>query len=229
MRFGCLGVLADMEPAAEMGFDYIEAAEGDLLLSAEEATFRRLREDVLAQPLFPEVVQLTHLTAPGGTDVLRRAALMGARVIVVDAGQVWAEAGGDWQRATDRLSAFGHEASRAGLMAALRADSRADGLEEAWMLVQEAGHPALGVAADAEALHLRSGEPEELLALERSLLHLYLPPVGEHRLAADFWDGLVAVLHELGYRHRLTVNRPWAALERWGREAVESARRRVGA
>lgn len=222
IRLGCLCNVEEMSALAEAGYDFAETDAGVLYPRLDDEGFRQARRAVLAEPLYAEVVRASGLL--GGTDgdevelsyrdLFRRAALVGAKVLVVQAPTIGrVEHAEAWREAAEALGGLGEQAARVGLGVALApGGSRnvAETLEEAWVLAEEAGHPAIGVAADLGVV----GEVADIAAAGPAVKHVWLPLPRRYGGTVETTACLEALgeLAELGYDGRVALAAEWAAI-----------------
>jgi len=115
-----------MQSLADVGYEFAEMDASVLYPTLDEAAFRRARQAVLSESLFPEVVHVPGLLS--GTngcqvelslrDVFRRAALVGARTLLVQAPATAVAARGSaeaWRETTEALGLLGEHAARSGV------------------------------------------------------------------------------------------------------------------
>ncbi len=246
MRFGCLCTADEMTALADAGYDFGETNADVLYPTLNEGAFRRAREVLLAEPLFPEVVRAPELlqcamTAPersgrvmGGLDlrtVFRRAAMVGAKVLVVTApghdalqrlnGQAKA-----WRETVEAAGLLGEHAARSGISVAIAPQADEPGLaatlDEAWVLVEEVGHPSVAVSADVSAID----DWADMAATGLALRHVELPLPG--RFGGSFsTERCLEALHalrEFGYRGRVSVAAKWPRFAERAAELLEEIR-----
>jgi hypothetical protein len=193
----------------------------------------------VAEPLFPEVVRLPDLVARVDgrgpladlRTLFRRAAMVGGKVIVAAApsydrvhrfnGQ--AEA---WRRAAEIVGLLGERAAPCGLSIALQPSAESAALagtiEEAWVLAEEVGHPAVGVAMDMALVD----DWADLAAAGKTLKHLHLPLPRRFGGAFDTerWFEALAALREFAYSGRLSLAAAWSSFSAHAAELLEALR-----
>lgn len=234
MKLGCFCDVAHMGELAEAGFEFCETGADSLYPTLDEDAFRLARQDLLAEPLFPEAIRLPDAIAwageltggPAGSDpplglhaLFRRAALVGCRTIVATVpGHQQRPDVRDrpetWRRAMNAIGRLAEEAARNGLALALSPNSGADGvartIEEAWVLAMEVGHPAVGVVANVGAVQ----DLADMAAAGPALKHVHLPL--PRRFGGDLDTTTcyeaVSALAEFGYRGRVSVAAHWSVV-----------------
>ena len=246
MRLGCFCQIEDMTALADAGYDFAETGLEVLYLSLDDDDFRRAREFLRAEPLFPEVVQAPDLlgwamAAEGDgppidlRGLFRRAAMVGAKLLVVSApgrdalkrfsGQAQA-----WRQAAESAGLLAQHAATSGLTIAItpgRAeDSLAATIEEVWVLAEEVGHPAVGVAAEVSAIE----DWADVAAAGPTLRHIYLPLPGRFGgpFSTEWFFEALHALREFGYTGRATIAADWATLAPRAADLLEEIRAAVG-
>jgi hypothetical protein len=224
MRFGCLCEVEEMSALANAGYGFAETGAAVLYAALEEGPFREARQRLLAEPLFAEVVRVPGLLdgdeapelALTARDLFRRAALVGAKVLVAQAPPAPREESARseaWRGLVETLGLLSESGARNGValaIAPVRQGSLAETLEEAWVLTQEVGHPTVGIAADLgtvrEAADLAAGGP--------AIKHVWLPLPRRYGGEADTTTCFEALgdLAEMGYHGRVSVSAAWPAL-----------------
>lgn len=232
MKFGCLCDADNMAELAEVGFDFGETGVGVLHPTRDDDAFRRARQDLLAEPLFAEVIRIPDAVAWAGAaadpsrksnlplqlhDLFRRAALVGCRTIVATVPayrecSLVKDLPEAWRRAMNAISLLAEEAARTGLAIALSPNSGADGvartIDETWVLAEEVGHPAVGVVADVGGVE----DLADIATAGPALKHVHLPL--PRRFGGDFDTTTcyeaIAALAEFGYRGRVSVADHWS-------------------
>lgn len=234
VRFGCRCDIEEMTALAEVGYEFAETDARVLYPRLDGAAFRQARQAVLAHSLFPEVVRAPGLLDEMGGDeselslreAFRRAALVGAKVVVVRAPRVErSERAEAWRQAAQALGALGEPAARNGLVVAVAAGGRgsvAETLEEAWVLTEEVGHRAVGLAADLAA----PDSVHDLAAAGPSVKHVWLPLPRRYGGTVETTACLEALgdLAELGYRGRVSVAEDWTGYADVAGELLEELR-----
>ncbi len=249
MRFGCLCTPVELTDLAEAGYDFGETGIEVLYPTLDEDDFRRAREVLRAEPLFPEVVRAPDLLQQAMTvdsaghaadpldlrTLFRRAATVGAKVIVVlapghDALRRFNGQAKAWREAAEAAGLLGEQAARSGLSVAIAPGAQPGGLaaslDEAWMLAEEVGHPAVGVAADVGTID----DWADMAAAGPALKHVHLPLA--HRFGGEFdterWFEALHALREFGYRGRLSVAAEWPSFAGRAPDLLEELRAAVG-
>jgi len=250
MRFGCLCRVTEMTAVADAGYDFGETEADVLYPGLEEEAFRRAREALRTEPLFPEVVQATELLhctmaarersgrVMGDLDVrtvFRRAAMVGAKVVVVtapgyDALQRFNGQAKAWREATEAIGLLGEQAARCGLSVAVAPRTDAGGLattiDEVWVLSEEVGHPAVGVSADVSTI----ADWADMAATDLALKHVHLPLPG--RFGGEFSTErcleALGALREFGYGGRVSVSAEWSTFADRAAELLEEMRAVAG-
>ncbi len=246
MTFGCVCNVDSMAELAEVGFDFCETGLEVLYPTLDDGAFRGARRDVLAEPLFAEVIRIPDVLLwaeePAGPspanhpplglrDTFRRAALVGCRTIVatVPSHKQWPDFRDRpeaWRHTMNAVGVLAQEAATSGVAIALSPNSQADGIarsiEETWVLVEEVGHPAVGVAADIGAVQ----DPADMAAAGPALKHVHLPL--PRRFGGDFDTTTcyeaVSALAEFGYRSRVSVCAPWPIVSPHARHLLDDLR-----
>lgn len=239
MKFGCVCAVENMAALADVGLAFAETDAGALYPTLDDEAFRRARQSMLAEPLFPEVIRIPDLVlqaecspdmpGAGGNGesddsldlrtTFRRAALVGCRVIVADAPRYdhrhrFNGQGGAWEQALGAVSHLCEQAALTGVGVALRPTDGPEGvaetLEETWVLAEEVGHPAVGVVADVGMV----ADPADMGTAGPALRHVYLPL--PRRFGGDFDTTTcyeaVAALAEFGYAGRISIDADWSAI-----------------
>ncbi len=250
MRFGSLCAPEEMTDLAEAGYDFGETEIGVLYPTLDEETFRHAREALRAEPLFPEVVRAPDLlqwavtaddrSGPvvGELDLrtlFRRAAMVGVKTLVVvapghDALQRFDGQARAWREAAGATGLLGEHAARSGLTIAIAPAAQQGGLatslDEAWVLAEEVGHPAVGVAAEIDTID----DWADLSAAGPALRHIHVPL--PHRFGGDFsterWFEALHALREFGYRGRVSVATEWPTFAERAAELLDELRAAAG-
>jgi hypothetical protein len=231
VRFGCFCQTEEMSGLADAGYEFAETDASVLYPRLDEAGFREARKAVLAEPLFAEVVRATGLLSETDGDEIElsfreafwRAALVGAKVLVVGAPDTGrAERAEAWREAAQALGALGEQAARSGVTVAVAAGGRgsvAETLEEAWVLTEEVGHGAVGIAANLGM----AGEVADIAAAGPAVRHVWLPLPRRYGGTAETTACLETLgdLVELGYSGRVSVEAEWSAIADVGGELLE--------
>ncbi|MGQ9732137.1 MAG: sugar phosphate isomerase/epimerase family protein [Candidatus Zipacnadales bacterium] len=235
MRFGCQCRVEDMATLASVGYEFGETDASVLYPRLEEKAFRRARQALLAEPLFPEVVWVPGLlTGVGGEEVnlslrevCRRAVLVGAKTLVIEAPKSpphSRHSNDIWAQAIGALGSLGQQVGQHGLTVALRpvTGSLAKSLEEAWVLAEEVGHPAVGVAADLATV----AERTDVAAAGSALKHVWVPLPRRYGGKADTTECLEALsnLAEFGYKGRVSIAAEWTIMAKVGGALLEDLR-----
>jgi len=235
-----------MTALADAGYDFGETEADVLYPTLDEEAFRRAREALRAEPLFPEVVQAPELLhcamtvderpgpVLGGLDIrtlFRRGAMVGARVVVVvapgyDALQRFNGQAKAWREAAEAVGLLGEHAARSGLSIAVAPRTDAGGLattiDEVWVLSEEVGHPAVGVSADVSTI----ADWADMAATGLALKHVHLPLPG--RFGGEFSTErcleALAALREFGYGGRVSVSAEWPTFAHRAGELLEEMR-----
>ncbi len=246
MKFGCICDVSNMTEVAEVGFDFGETDAEVLYPTLDDEAFRRARQDLLAEPLFPEVIQIPdailwpgNLTDASGRDnpgldlhdLFRRAALVGCRTIIaIVPGHQQCRDVRDrpeaWRQTMNAIGLLAEEAARSGVAIALSPNSRADGIartiEETWVLAEEVGHPAVGVVADVGAVQ----DLTDMATAGPALKHVHLPL--PRRFGGDFDTTTcyeaVSALSEFGYRGRVSVSAHWSVVSPHAEDLLDDLR-----
>jgi len=211
-----------MASLADAGYEFAETEAGVLYPGLDDEAFGRARRELLAEALFPEVVRVPGLlTGTGGAEAdlslrkaCRRAALVGAKVLVVTAPMDGADERHrveTWREAVQAVGSLGEHAARNGLSVAVGPGgegSVAETLEEAWVLAEEVGHRAVGVAGDLGAM----GEAADVAAAGSALRHVWMPLPRRYGGEAATTACLETLgdLVELGYDGRVSVFAKWS-------------------
>jgi len=250
MRFGICASPAEMEAVAAAGYDYWEPSiTGMLQPEQPEANIMPpLMTRLAASSLKPETF---NLLLPGNLKVVgpetdprrqeryldtafRRAKMLGGEIAVFGSGgarQVpagWPEA-----EANRQILAFlgrcGDTAQRHGMIVAIEPLNTAEcnfinSVASAVLLAEEANHPAIGVLSDLYHVAHDGQSYGETRDAAPWLRHVHVAGFGRRAPIADdhkFLTGYFAVLKEINYEGRISIEAHWEDL---GGQAAEARR-----
>ncbi len=236
MRFGCRCAIEEMAELANAGFEFAEMSPSALYPTLGDDAFRRARRDLLAEPLFPEVIRIPELLAWAGADTaelrqpFRRAALVGCQIIIAempgfDTPPAFGRPTRAWRAATTAVSVLGEYAARVGVRLAL--EPRPGSIEEAWVLAEEAGHAAVGVSLDLAGVD----DLADIAAAEALLTHVSMPAprnLGGELDSARCMDALEHLV-EFRYAGRMTITTPWRDISKTADDLLDELKRLASA
>ncbi|HJN16845.1 MAG TPA: TIM barrel protein [Armatimonadota bacterium] len=233
MRFGCRCEIEQMTDLADAGYEYAEMSTAALYPALDDEAFRHARHELLGEPLFPEVIRWPELVAWAGDSgrdlrtLFRRAALNGCKTIVAAMPSLETPLGlghptTAWREATEVVGVLGEHAARVRVKLALEAAAGGT-VEEAWVLAEEAGHAAVGVAMDLSQVN----DLADIAAAEALLMHVSLPAPRRHGGDLDSTQCMDALEHlvQFGYRGRVTITTPWEAIRETADELLDEMKR----
>lgn len=235
-----------MAELAEVGFDFGETDCQVLYPTLDDDAFRRARQDLLAEPLFPETIHVPDAVGWAGEaadrsgengsvldlhDLFRRAALVGCRTVLAtvpehNQGDDTIDRPEAWRQATNAIGLLAEEAARSGVAIALSPNSGADGIartiDETWVLAEEVGHPAVGIAANVGTVQYLA----DIATAGPALKHVHLPL--PRRFGGDFDTTTcyeaVSALAEFGYRGRVSVAADWSVVSPHAEDLLDDLR-----
>ena len=250
MRFGICAPLGNLEAVTAAGYDYIEPPVTALLQpeQPEAEVMPPLLARFAASRLKPETF---NLLLPGDLKVVgpetdperqahyldtafRRANRLGGEIAVFGSGAArqvpdnWPEA-----EANRQIVAFlgrcGDAAQRHGMVVAIEPLNRAEcnfinSVAEALALAEEANHPAIAVLSDLYHIAQGSQSYDETRDAARLLCHVHVAGLGRRAPAADdhdFLTGYFAILKQIGYPGRISIEARWEDLEAQAADALQ--------
>lgn len=254
MRFGICAPLGNLEAVTAAGYDYIESPVTALLQpeQPELDVMPPLLARFAAARLKPETF---NLLLPGGVKVVgpetdperqehyleaafRRARMLGGEIAVFGSGRArqvpdgWPEAEANRQIAAF-LGRCGDAAQRHGMVVAIEPLNAAEcnfinSVAEALAFAEEVNHPAIAVLSDLYHIAHDGQSYDETQDAARLLCHVHVAGLGRRAPTADdhdFLTGYLAVLKQIGYSGRISIEANWEDLEAQAADALQVLKR----